>query len=167
MKQAMLSPKPMRMKTSVRLSLPAQAGRFARVMTGMRIVTLDGRPWHRLGAPVTTGETLFEIADPASLHAQLVIPEDEIGQVVLDTPGQLATAAHPGRYLDFSVQRISPIAEPQGLSNVFMVRAQLDEIPDDLRPGMQGVAKLELGQKHYAWIWTRKLRNWVRMFFWV
>lgn len=35
-----------------------------------------------------------------------------------------------------------------------------------LRPGMEGVAKIEVGRKPYAWLWTRDMVRWVRMKLW-
>jgi hypothetical protein len=32
---------------------------------------------------------------------------------------------------------------------------------------MEGVAKIDLGRRSYAWIWTRRIVNWVRMKLWL
>jgi hypothetical protein len=32
---------------------------------------------------------------------------------------------------------------------------------------MEGLAKVDIGQRAYGWIWTRKLVNWVRMKLWI
>jgi hypothetical protein len=36
-----------------------------------------------------------------------------------------------------------------------------------MRPGMEGLAKVDVGKRSYAWIWTRTLVNWVRMQLWL
>jgi hypothetical protein len=36
-----------------------------------------------------------------------------------------------------------------------------------MAPGMKGVAKIHVGRRSYAWLWTRDLVNWVRMRLWV
>ena len=32
---------------------------------------------------------------------------------------------------------------------------------------MEGVAKIDIDKRPYAWIWTRKIINWVRMKLWL
>jgi hypothetical protein len=32
---------------------------------------------------------------------------------------------------------------------------------------MEGVAKIRIGRRTYAYLWTRKLVNWVRMKLWI
>jgi len=36
-----------------------------------------------------------------------------------------------------------------------------------MRPGMEGLAKVEITKARYAWIWTHRLVNWVRMKLWM
>ena len=38
--------------------------------------------------------------------------------------------------------------------------------PAVLRPGMEGVAKVEIDRRSQLWIWTRGLRDWFRLFLW-
>jgi hypothetical protein len=35
-----------------------------------------------------------------------------------------------------------------------------------MRPGMQGIAKIEIGREKLLWIWTRRLVHWLRLFVW-
>ena len=35
-----------------------------------------------------------------------------------------------------------------------------------LRPGMEGVGKIDAGRRKQIWIWTHKISSWLRMFFW-
>ena len=35
-----------------------------------------------------------------------------------------------------------------------------------LRPGMEGVGKIEVDERRLIWIWTHKIYYWLRMFFW-
>jgi hypothetical protein len=50
--------------------------------------------------------------------------------------------------------------------NFFRVEAGLDEISDRLRPGMEGVAKIQIGERLLAWIWTHRIIDWFRLWFW-
>ena len=130
----------------------------------------------RIRGHVKIGEAMFEVAPIASLRAELSVPEDEIADVVvamdaaraqgLELRGELASEAKPGAYMNFVVERINPVAEPEDKLNVFKVRARLESQPYRLVPGMKGVAKVHLGRRTYAYLWTRKLVNWVRMKLW-
>ena len=133
------------------------------------------------GMPVETGDVLFEIAPLDELHAELAVPEDRITDMTTpvdadsDTSpmrGRLASVSHPGLYIPFEVERIHPRAEQIDQRNVFTVRVVLllDEMPSRpewLLPGMEGVAKVEIGRRPYIQLWTRKLVNWIRMKLWI
>lgn len=116
---------------------------------------------------VEKGEPLFEIAELGAIYAELSIPEDEIGEVREGLRGELAPAAFPDRKIGFTVERILPVAEAVEEGNVFRVRLRLDRHADWMRPGMEGVAKVHLGRRSYAWLWSRRLVNWVRMKLWL
>ena len=132
------------------------------------------------GRPFETGNILFEIAPLERLRAELLVPEDRIGDLerLRDNgealTGELAPKSHPGRYLDVEVERISPIADVVDRDNVFRVRVELTlddqewaEVLTWLRPGHEGVARIKVGRARYAWLWTRDLINWVRMKLWL
>ncbi len=121
----------------------------------------------RIGGVVRLGEPLFEVAPVESLLAELLVPEDEIADVRVGQTGRLATVSRPEDRIAFTVLSISPLAEVQGGLNVFRVRAQLEDTRAWLRPGMEGVAKIELGKRSFAFLWTRRLVNWVRMKLWI
>lgn len=120
----------------------------------------------QIGAPVQTGDVLFEVAPLDALRAELMVPEEDIYEVAKNQPGFLATASYPGQRINFVVERINPVAEVVENRNVFKVRVRLKEIPVWMRPGMEGVAKITIGPRRYVWIWTRKIVNWFRMKLW-
>ena len=127
----------------------------------------------QLGSPVTTGDILFEVAPLDSLRAELEVPEERISDVIAagnDTElarGTLASVSHPGDYVPFVIERIDPIAQVVEQQNVFKVQVRLLETRPWMRPGMKGVAKIDVGRRRYVAMWTRKMVNWVRMKLWV
>ncbi len=129
-------------------------------------VVVSGEMKERIGAPVKTGDILFEVTDVNAIEAELYVPEDQIQEIVKGQTGFLATASYPGRRIDFKVERISPSAEVVNNRNVFKVRATLETHAMWMRPGMEGIAKVDLGQRRYLWIWSRKIINWLRMKLW-
>jgi multidrug resistance efflux pump len=129
-------------------------------------VVVKGDLKREIGAPVKVGDVLFEVCPLESLRAQLLVSEDQIYDIKVGQEGYLATASYPGQRIKFTVERISPIAEVVNQRNVFKVRVALHETYDWMRPGMEGVAKVSIGERKYAWIWSRKIVNWVRMKLW-
>ena len=53
--------------------------------------------------------------------------------------------------------------------NVFKVRVRLlDRTGADwLQSGMEGSARVDVEQRRYVWIWTRRMIDWVRMKLWI
>ena len=133
-------------------------------VTGM-VITGDLK--RQIGAPVKIGDVLFEVAPPEALRAELRVPEDQIAEIRVGQEGELATAGYPGRRIGFVVERITPVAQVVDQRNVFNVRVKLKETRRWMRPGMEGVAKVDLGRRRYVWLWTRRLVNWFRMKFWL
>ena len=121
----------------------------------------------QIGAPVKTGDTLFEVAPLETLRAELYVPEDEIAEVKVGQTGELATTGYPDRKIQFTVEHIFPVAEVKDERNVYKVRVKLEHRDVWMMPGMEGVAKVQVGRRSYAWLWTRKLVNWIRMKFWL
>jgi len=150
----------------------AQIGLFeyqigqANLVSPLSGIVVKGDLKREVGAPVKVGDVLFEVCPLDALRAQLMVPEDEVYDINVGQEGYLATASYPGQRIRFVVERINPIAEVVNQRNVFRVRVQLLETQQWMRPGMEGVAKVEIGKRHYAWIWTRKIVNWIRMQLW-
>lgn len=139
----------------------------AKIVSPISGCVITGDLKRQIGAPVKTGDVLFEIAPLESLRAELSVPEDEIAEVKQGQYGELAVASYPARRIGFIVERINPVAEVVEKRNVFKVRVRLLQRRPWMRPGMEGVAKVHVGRRRYVWLWTRKLVNWLRMKLWI
>lgn len=139
----------------------------ARLTSPISGTVVKGDLKRQIGAPVKTGDILFEVAPLDTLRAVLLVPENEVFEIEVGQEGALATASYPSQRIKFVVERINPMAEVVEQRNVFKVRVKLIEIHSWMRPGMEGVAKVSIEKRHYAWIWTRKIVNWIRMKLWL
>jgi hypothetical protein len=119
-----------------------------------------------IGASVQRGQVLFEVAPLDSYRVILGVDEREIGQVQVGQPGEVIVSALPNEPLSFAVDKITPIAETQSGRNVFRVEGRLTANPAHLRPGMEGVGKIEIGRRSVAWIWFHPLIDWARIWSW-
>jgi hypothetical protein len=119
-----------------------------------------------IGASVQRGQILFEVAPLDSYRVILAVDEREIGRVEVGQTGDLVVTSLPNEALSFKVDKITPIAEAQSGRNVFRVEGRLAGSDPRLRPGMEGVGKIEIGRRSLAWIWLHPLIDWLRIWSW-
>ncbi|NNL89328.1 MAG: HlyD family efflux transporter periplasmic adaptor subunit [Marinicaulis sp.] len=131
-------------------------------------VVVSGDLTQRIGASVGRGELLFEIAPLQDYRIIIEVDEKEIDFVEPGQTGRLILASMPSDPAPFTVRAITPVSSAEGGSNFFRVEAELleGELRERLRPGMEGVAKIDVGQRRLIWIWTHDIYNWVRMMLW-
>lgn len=130
-------------------------------------VIVSGDLTQAIGAPTERGQVLFEIAPLEGYRVVLQVDERSIGDVRVGQRGQLVLAAMPGENLPIVIEKITPVSTAKEGRNVFRVEASLDTDPGTrLRPGMEGVAKVDVDTRRLVWIWTRELVNWVRLKWW-
>nr|VFJ49075.1 MAG: RND family efflux transporter, MFP subunit [Candidatus Kentron sp. DK] len=119
-----------------------------------------------LGSPVKRGDVLFEVAPLNSYRVSLRVDERSVSQVAVGLTGKLALAGLPGEVLLFTVSKITPVSQAEEGQNTFEVEASLDESSPVLRPGMEGVGKIQVGERKRIWIWTHKMIYWIRYWMW-
>ena len=119
-----------------------------------------------LGSPVTRGEVLYEVAPTDEYRVVLKVDDRDIGLVSLGQRGQLKLSGIPDKSIDITIDRLTPVSLTEGGRNYFRVEAVMDSHSDLMRPGMEGVAKIEIGREKLLWIWTRRLVDWLRLFIW-
>jgi multidrug efflux pump subunit AcrA (membrane-fusion protein) len=119
-----------------------------------------------IGAPVKQGDTLFEVAPLAGYRVMLQVDERDIANVAVGQHGRLALAGFPGDRLELVVERITPVSKVADGRNYFSVEGRLANRPGVLRPGMQGVAKLDIGARRLGWIWLHRVVEWFQLRLW-
>ena len=118
-----------------------------------------------LGSPVEQGKLLFEIAPLDAYRVILKVEDRDIRSVRSGQSGSLVLSGLAAEALDFEVVNIS-MAQAENGMNVFRVEARLDRSDLKLRPGMEGVGKINAGERSYAWIWTHRMIDWLRLQAW-
>ena len=126
---------------------------------------MSGDLSQQLGSPVEKGKLLFEVAPLDAFRVLLKVDESDIRSVAVDQRGQLVLAGLTSDKLGFTVRNIS-VAAPSDGRNAFEVEAALDASPPTLRPGMEGVGKIDAGQRRLLWIWTHRAVDHVRLKLW-
>ncbi|MEV8466146.1 HlyD family efflux transporter periplasmic adaptor subunit [Fluviibacterium sp. DFM31] len=129
-------------------------------------LVVSGDLSQRIGASASRGEILFEIAPEGDYRLVLEVDERRIDEVALGQTGTLVLTSLPEADFGFEVTKITPIASAVDGRNVFRVDARLTSPADGLRPGMEGVAKIALGERRLIGIWTQPMVDWARLTLW-
>jgi len=137
-----------------------------RIVAPFAGVIIEGDLSQRLGTPVSRGDALFVIAPLQNFRIVLMVDERDIPPVQVGQAGALVLASMPDRKLPLRIERISSVSTAGDGRNQFRVEASLTNAVDGLRPGMEGVGKIDLGEARLAWIWSRKLLGWLRLTLW-
>lgn len=129
-------------------------------------VIVSGDLSQQLGAPVERGQVLFEVAPLESYRVVLQVNERDIADVKVGQTGRLTLSSLPGETIEFRVEKITPVNTAKEGRNFFRVEAIPLSATDNVRPGMEGVGKIEVDQRKLISIYTRDLVNWARLWLW-
>ena len=129
-------------------------------------VLVSGDLSRALGAPVERGQLLFEIVPSDDYHVTLQVDEHDVALLEQGQQASLRLTGLPEHSIPLQVSRIFPVATAEDGGNHFRVEAELGEMPEGLRPGMQGVAKVVVGRASLLSVWTGSLIDRLRLWFW-
>ena len=130
-------------------------------------LVVSGDLSQQIGSPLQTGQTLFEVAPLQGYRVMMQVDDRDIAGLALGQRGALVLSGLTDRQLPISVKRITPVSTQQDGRNVFAVEAAIEgPALAALRPGMQGIGKVVVGERSLLWIWTHGLVDWLRLTFW-
>ena len=109
---------------------------------------------------------MYEIAPLDSYRVILEVDEHDIADVVAGQSGTLLLAALPGEPMGIQVTRLTSVASTTEGANYFRVEADLLETPDRVRPGMEGVAKVDIEERRLVTIWSHRFTRWLKLRIW-
>ena len=131
-------------------------------------VIVEGEKKDLLGVPVKKGDKIFKIAKVEGLYATLMVTERQMRHVRAGATGQLSLISHPEHSIPIRVNSVIPVAQVKGQEgNQFMITAQLLEAPQPWwRPGMTGLARINVGDKNIVWVLTHRVVDNLRLMLW-
>lgn len=103
------------------------------------------------GAPLETGQTLFEVAPLEKMVAEIGVPESEIQYISQGDTVTLKLNAFPFQSWTGKVERIHPGTEVIDDQTVFVTEVELDNEQGLLKPGMEGAAKISTHWTPLGW----------------
>jgi multidrug resistance efflux pump len=130
-------------------------------------VVVEGDLKEKIGVPVQQGDLLYKIAQLDNMYSELKISEDDIHEVESGSSGHLAFTSQPNIKFPIIVDRIEPLAQSLEEGNVFIVRCHSNgPVEKWWRPGMSGIAKIEVGKRSPLFILSHKTIDYLRLRFW-
>ena len=139
----------------------------AQVSSPIAGIIVEGDLEELRGAPVSKGDILFKVARHENLFVELKIKEDDIHELSEEQSGKIAFVSRPQLKYPFKIIQIDPVALPGDSGNIFNARGKnLDGSVDWWRPGMSGIAKLDVGRRKIIWIITHRTIDFFQMLMW-
>ncbi|MDA0824814.1 MAG: efflux RND transporter periplasmic adaptor subunit [Proteobacteria bacterium] len=129
-------------------------------------IVVSGDLSKNLGAPLDKGELLFEVAPLDQYRLAMQVDDRDIRQLKIGQGGDLILSAVPDAEFPFVINLITPVASTEEGRNYFRVEAELTENSPRLRPGMEGIGKIEIGERKMIWIWTHRFSEWLKLQLW-
>jgi RND family efflux transporter MFP subunit len=129
-------------------------------------LVISGDLTQSIGASLQRGQEMFQIAPLDSYRVVLDVDETQIGDIAIGQKGLLVVSSLPGEEFALAVTKITPVSKAHDGHNTFRVEGQLETAALALRPGMHGVAKIDIHRRRMVWIWTRSFLDWARLTLW-
>ncbi len=154
-------------QAQVQLRLAQEHLARTRVLSPIQGIVVRGDLSQSIGGPVRRGDVLFEIAPLDSYRVVFEVDDRDMAHLQRGQRGAIVLAALPGEKFTVTVERITPVSFTRDARNRFRLEATLNALADPrLRPGMEGVGKIEVGHRSLAWIWTHEAFDWLRLKVW-
>lgn len=153
-------------QASAQLALVNEKITRARLVAPFDGIVVSGDLSQQIGSPVEAGKKLFEIAPLNSYRIILQVDEREIRHVQMDQPGSLVMTGIASESMDFRVAKVTAVATAQEGKNFFRVEAVLANPSPRLRPGMEGIGKIEVGSHSLWWVLTHSFTDWLILTLW-
>ena len=151
----------------VQLALIEQKLQHTQVLAPFDGVIIKGDLKDSVGAPLQRGDTLLTIAPTASFRLMIEVDERDISHVLTGQQGQLALVSLPNQRIQFTVARIVPVAIVKDERNMFEVEGMLQAKQLALlKPGLEGIAKIGVGLRHFIWLLSHRMIDWFKLNLW-
>jgi multidrug resistance efflux pump len=153
-------------QAETQLTLAEEKLARSRILAPFDGIVVSGDLSQMLDSPVEKGKALFEIAPLNSYRLIVQVDERDVRYISVGQSGVVALAGRPGEPVPMTLSKITPVAVAEEGRNSFRVEARLSQSSLNLRPGMEGVAKIKSGQRSIVWIWMHPIVDWLRLAAW-
>ncbi len=155
-------------EAEARLALIKQRLAKVHLVAPFDALVIDGDLTQALGAPINEGDKLLTLAPQNDFRVIVDIDERDIRFLEPGHHGKLTLTASPQDQFDIDIRQITPMAQVSNGANVFPAEAAIVAGPTQLlRPGMEGVSRIDVGERSLLWTTLRRSIDWLRFRLWV
>ena len=131
-------------------------------------VVIDGDRQELLGSSVSQGDVLYRVARLDDLYLDITVSQHNIHYIEEGERGEFTFASRPDVRVPFTVRRIVPVATVEDTTGpAFRVKADIEQPPVLWwRPGMEGIAKVDQGDRNVFWLISHRLMDRIRLWLW-
>jgi multidrug efflux pump subunit AcrA (membrane-fusion protein) len=134
-------------------------------------VVQEGDLSQQIGSPVERGQSLMTVAPMNRFRTIIELDERDIRWVKVGQLSSLSLSALPWNDIEVKVERINPMAVVRDGHNVFEIeasisRADQQEVISQLRPGLRGVVKVNVGEESIMNTYARRTAEAVQRAWW-
>ena len=127
---------------------------------------VSGDPTQRLGDVLRKGEVLYQMAPLNAYRVLLRVPENRMADLQQGMTGSMQLTSMPDLGLRLTIDRIHPFTQRRDGASFFPVEARIEGQLDQVRPGMEGVARIHVDRRNLFGIWVRSLGDRLRQAWW-
>ncbi len=151
----------------VRLQLIQRRREQATIRAPFDGILVEGDLRKKIGAPVKQGEMLLRIGRVQGMYVECEVNERDVRELHPGANGEVAFASAPKVKFPIQITRVEPVALVKDTGNSFLVRGAVQgSIEDWWRPGMSGVAKLQVARRPVLWVMFHRTIDFLRMQLW-
>jgi biotin carboxyl carrier protein len=132
-------------------------------------VVIAGDLRQQLGAPVKRGDSLVTLAPGLDWRVVIEVDESDVAALSKGQLAQLRLAAMPDQTIGLILNRVTPVAK----STQSGLKYEIEALPSGagagargLRPGLQGVARIDMPARPLLWRAADRFWQWLRMLAW-
>jgi multidrug efflux pump subunit AcrA (membrane-fusion protein) len=120
----------------------------------------------KIGQYVREGDLIAVVEEPAALEAEITLAEQDVARVQPGQPVALKARALPFETFPTQVDRVAPAAGRGDVQNTVIVYCRLTTAGEELRPGMSGYARIDIGRRSVGAILRDRGLRYVHTEFW-
>lgn len=128
----------------------------------------EGDLARNLGAPLRKGDLLLKLALTEALYLEMKIDQVDVHELDSQSRGEFALVGRPDLRFALQLDQINPIAVTDGGKTYYIGRASIEDGAQAWwRPGMEGNARIDVGERRLIWVMSHRTVRFLRQVFWL
>ncbi len=120
-----------------------------------------------VGAVLQLGDPLFQVAPRDRWTVEIEVPQHAVEHVAPGLSGEFVAIADPTQAMSLALSRLRSGAELRRGSNVYVAEAEMTTDSPWVKSGMEGVARIQVGERRILWVLTHRFVDYLRLNLWL